>query len=156
MDHPLQFSLSVLQDKGKARFEGTVQPEALESPLTDQVSLAGPATVEVAAEWREQRVWLKGRATGEWTLECSRCLARKTSSYVVRIDAVLEEPPAVIDALEETRQTLILAVPTQPYCREDCRGLCPKCGSNRNEKECGCDMTPPSRFKITKRGKTDA
>ena len=26
-------------------------------------------------------------------------------------------------------------------CKEDCKGLCPVCGTNLNEKECGCDRT---------------
>ena len=36
------------------------------------------------------------------------------------------------------RETLLLALPTKPLCREDCRGLCPRCGANRNGAECGC------------------
>lgn len=36
------------------------------------------------------------------------------------------------------REQLILATPMQPRCREDCRGLCPVCGQNLNERRCGC------------------
>lgn len=31
-----------------------------------------------------------------------------------------------------------LALPLKPVCREDCGGLCPTCGANRNRLECGC------------------
>lgn len=33
--------------------------------------------------------------------------------------------------------------PAKVLCKEDCRGICPKCGANLNEKDCGCDQTVP-------------
>jgi DUF177 domain-containing protein len=35
-------------------------------------------------------------------------------------------------------EQLQLALPTRPLCREDCRGLCPRCGANLNRGDCGC------------------
>jgi uncharacterized protein len=32
-----------------------------------------------------------------------------------------------------------LNLPEQVFCREDCRGLCAKCGANRNATDCGCE-----------------
>ncbi len=36
------------------------------------------------------------------------------------------------------REELLLALPSRPLCREDCRGLCPRCGTNLNQGECRC------------------
>ena len=36
------------------------------------------------------------------------------------------------------RDAIVLELPMAPLCREDCRGLCPQCGADRNEAECGC------------------
>jgi uncharacterized protein len=36
-----------------------------------------------------------------------------------------------------------LAIPVQPLCRDECVGLCPECGANRNEADCGCPETKP-------------
>ncbi|MGQ0504096.1 MAG: YceD family protein [Myxococcaceae bacterium] len=36
------------------------------------------------------------------------------------------------------REQVLLALPMQVVCDEDCKGLCPMCGQNRNEKQCGC------------------
>jgi uncharacterized protein len=53
---------------------------------------------------------------------------------------------------EMLREQIILAEPMQPLCREDCRGLCPVCGQNRNERECGCpEERPSSPFEVLKR-----
>ena len=47
-------------------------------------------------------------------------------------------PDLVLDVTEVARQHLLLALPMVPVCRPDCRGLCPRCGANLNERECGC------------------
>ena len=39
------------------------------------------------------------------------------------------------------REQLVLAVPFAPLCREDCKGLCPQCGTDRNTGTCSCE--PP-------------
>ena len=41
------------------------------------------------------------------------------------------------------RDTLLAAQPICNVCRPDCLGLCPKCGANLNEGECGCDRAAP-------------
>ena len=41
------------------------------------------------------------------------------------------------------RDTLLAAQPIHNVCRPDCLGLCPKCGANLNEGECGCDRAVP-------------
>jgi uncharacterized protein len=49
----------------------------------------------------------------------------------------------VIDLDPLVREQLVLALPAYPVCREDCKGLCPVCGTNLNERECGCDRHVP-------------
>jgi len=36
-------------------------------------------------------------------------------------------------------EVISLALPIQPLCREDCAGLCPVCGGNRNSTPCSCE-----------------
>jgi uncharacterized protein len=36
------------------------------------------------------------------------------------------------------RDAIVLELPMAPLCRDDCRGLCPQCGADRNEADCGC------------------
>lgn len=46
-------------------------------------------------------------------------------------------------------EILALAVPVQPLCREDCRGLCPRCGIDRNVASCACsEERPASPFAV--------
>jgi len=39
------------------------------------------------------------------------------------------------------REQVLLAVPLKVTCREDCKGLCPHCGSNLNQERCSCDVS---------------
>lgn len=45
----------------------------------------------------------------------------------------------VIDITEPLRESLLLAEPIQALCKQDCRGLCPVCGADLNDGDCGCD-----------------
>jgi uncharacterized protein len=45
-----------------------------------------------------------------------------------------------VDVTEIVRQHLVLALPIAPRCSPACRGLCPKCGADRNEGPCGCEI----------------
>jgi uncharacterized protein len=57
----------------------------------------------------------------------------------------------ILDLTEVVRQDILLAIPPYPVCRNQCAGLCPKCGKNWNEGPCDCkddDIDP--RMEILK------
>jgi len=112
-------------------------------------------------------VFLNGSLTGGLECVCSRCLERARlplrlpirTAYVPRgedddEDADEDEGGAgsganddagvayfdgdQIDLGPELREQILLAVPISPLCREDCAGLCPVCGGNRNQVPCTC------------------
>lgn len=107
-----------------------------------------------------KRLLLEGEILFTAEGECSRCLepARQEvqSCFTTLLDldegtsedVDLETPPepsgvrrlseALIDVAEEVQQRIELARPAILYCRSNCRGLCPRCGANLNEKPCGC------------------
>jgi uncharacterized protein len=43
-----------------------------------------------------------------------------------------------IDLAEDVRQMISISVPLKLLCKEDCKGLCPKCGTNLNLGQCAC------------------
>jgi len=121
--------------------------------------------VEGTVEKTNSQFLLSAEITASADLLCDRCLTPMKTSlaphyrmwYVLegasttRIDpAELQVIPAglaVIELDEDVRQTILLSVPLKHVCREDCRGLCPRCGKNLNEGTCGCtDITPDSRW----------
>ena len=70
-------------------------------------------------------------------ITCHRCLRVLGDEATHRFQwhyQVQDHPR--IDILEEIRQEIMLGYPIVSLCREDCRGLCPQCGVNRNEETC--------------------
>lgn len=43
-----------------------------------------------------------------------------------------------VDLVPIIEENVLLAVPYVPLCAEECKGLCPVCGTNRNDHDCGC------------------
>ena len=55
----------------------------------------------------------------------------------------------IIDLSKDVRDYMILSIPMKRICKEDCKGLCVKCGSNLNEKQCECvDAEIDDRWKV--------
>ncbi len=46
----------------------------------------------------------------------------------------------IVDLGEDVRQYLILSLPLKMLCKEECAGLCPMCGTNRNTSQCSCTV----------------
>jgi uncharacterized protein len=88
---------------------------------------------------------VRGRLESDVRFRCSRCgefftrtVCEKDFSCAVDLESAAE----TVDLTAELRETMILLFPAYPVCDEQCRGLCPQCGKNRNQGTCGC--RPPS------------
>ncbi len=56
-------------------------------------------------------------------------------------DTTLIDEAHILDLTEVVRQELYVSQPNQVLCREDCLGLCPRCGQNLNFGACTCDVS---------------
>ncbi len=102
-----------------------------------------------------QGLLAQGDFSGEAELECVRCLTRFwqplhwhfTELYAftpksITDSGLLLPEDAQIDLQPLLREYALLEIPIKPLCREDCKGLCPVCGENLNEQDCGHRPTP--------------
>ena len=62
------------------------------------------------------------------------------------IEAFRINPQQILDLEEAVRQLWMTALPMQPLCRRDCRGLCPRCGKDLNEGTCSCPSEADERW----------
>ncbi|MDH3684747.1 MAG: DUF177 domain-containing protein [Myxococcales bacterium] len=54
-----------------------------------------------------------------------------------------------LDLTSYALELIALVQPVQPVCRDDCRGLCPRCGVDRNQDSCDCaEARPGSPFAV--------
>lgn len=94
---------------------------------------------------------LIGTITGVHSAPCGRCLAPVARAFSIEIDlsvvtATTESDEDVILAEGQkidlgtfVTETVLLNLPLRLLCREDCKGLCPKCGKDLNTGACECN-----------------
>lgn len=105
-----------------------------EEPVRISVSAMRDSGLAVA------QVDVKSRAT----MTCARCL----SDFVIDVERsfklayALDISEPVVELDDDIRQELILNYPQKVLCREDCRGMCFKCGADLNKEECKCGFKP--------------
>jgi uncharacterized protein len=103
--------------------------------------------VDVVLESLTDGIVVRGRLATTWEGTCRRCLepVRGTIETDVR-ELYQHEPVAsesfafrgeLLDLEPMVRETVVLELPLAPLCRPDCAGLCPACGANLNEGDCG-------------------
>jgi uncharacterized protein len=94
----------------------------------------------------------EGRLQTRVRAPCRRCLTPvdvaidETVDLLFTDDQGADDPSAIVIARRATeldlgdaiRSELILAAPEFPLCREDCRGICPRCGADLNSGACSC------------------
>ncbi len=119
----------------------------------------GPVRGHFDVEKNGERVSVRGRLEAAAHLECVRCLCAFDLAIRVPLEVYAERTGMGsrdeeqdlerdhymkfhdgrrLDLGEEAREVLLLEVPMTPRCREDCRGLCPRCGADLNAGPCGC------------------
>jgi len=138
------------QDGFEKSFEAAVDLSELEAcggfPLKLPVMLIGRA--------RNQNmvVGLQYRVHVSFETACDRCLDEMRQEFDYSFDHILsandteDETGEIItvadfrlDIEELAREDVLLELPSKVLCREDCAGLCLKCGQNLNHAQCGCD-----------------
>src|SRR4051794_3532092 len=103
------------------------------------------------------RFYWHGRIEGNVVLECSRCLNEASAhvsdeAHIIFAESGDEETddPDVyridpndreLDLRPALREEWILAAPSFGLCREDCKGLCARCGTDLNTGSCDCEHT---------------
>lgn len=142
------------------RFDETFPPGRvdLQDPaLRQKTPLRAQGMTELKASLMEIRV--RGHLRGRLEADCDRCL--EAVLLEVDTDFDLSYLPASslgegdvelsgeesdigfyegdgLDLTEVVHEQVLLSLPMQRICRPDCKGICPLCGSNLNEGDCGC------------------
>ena len=88
--------------------------------------------------------------SGYFLLECSRCLEQFKYDVNIDFESSFDKDMYEIDILEQIRENLILNIPMQPLCKQDCKGLCQACGKNKNISTCSCEKEQNNEFNSEK------
>jgi uncharacterized protein len=155
----MRIELGRLQETGD-QFAHRYEPEELALD-EEHARLTEPPEVKGRVSRGGHEVRVRGELTARAEVDCDRCLksiavpveTQFDVTYVPEEDyraseaAELQEEDLslsvfdgeTIDVDELVREQLLLALPTRALCAEDCKGLCPTCGADRNAAACGCE-----------------
>ena len=141
-------------------FDFTLTPDEVELD-NDLAELINTIRVEGVLVKGSAQTDVNASIYADIEVECSRCLTLSASSLEIHFNAVfitaenyteakeaelgigdlevsmLEDDK--IDLKELVREQILLNLPTHFLCEENCRGLCPMCGANRNLIDCKCE-----------------
>jgi uncharacterized protein len=143
--------------RGEVEVRGEIPPD---DPIWEDAGIVLREPLRARLEAREvgEGVLVRGRIRARLDVECRRCLKAVEHEIDDEVDLLfepLDEEEAVelggevyalprrspeVDLREPLREQLLLRVPEYVVCREECRGLCPRCGIDRNEASCECDL----------------
>lgn len=141
------------------KFDFSLLPEEIDlesdlAKLKNTVNFKGTLTKHIA------QTDVEGEIEMELEVECTRCLqeiegefnfafeatfvaaehytsAKEAELNAADLDVSIIEGNE-IDLKELVREQILLNLPEQVFCTEDCKGLCPKCGASRNLINCNC------------------
>ena len=114
--------------------------------------------IELAIQKVSEEYLCQGEVTVMTEMECSRCLSSFEAELAGELNFIIRTGPGkavmatdqgadvliaevgqpVVELNDLIRQALSLSIPLKPLCSEECLGICPYCGANRNEEPCNC------------------
>ena len=146
-------------EEGQSRLTLEVPAEAVGIEPRD-VTREGPLRIGLTLDRRGDEIWIRGTIHAIALQQCSRCLidfsqilelefevfcAKLPSARTMSPKALDEEDGGVhfhdghvLSIDSEIREAVLLGLPMRPLCREECAGLCPRCGEDRNLGACRC------------------
>jgi uncharacterized protein len=159
------FSVQELEIK-KVRFEATYPPGEIDFSdvgLAQATPLETQGSAELLANTLGE-IEIQGSLKVTMRAECDRCLEPaefplestfdlfyRPAEEAEREEDVEIDPGETeiafyegsgIELKDVLREYVLLAMPMQRICREDCLGICPGCGQNRRLVQCGCELKP--------------
>ncbi len=147
-------------ENSQIEFDLAIEPEDIEFEnefARSQKEIAFKGKLDNREAW----AIVEGDILAELELACSRCLGWVTRSFEIEVETAFvtaenftEEREIElevegldvsifegnkIDLGEVAQEQLLLSIPPQILCKEDCKGLCLECGKNKNLEGCKCD-----------------
>ncbi len=113
--------------------------------------LTGQIRVALHLRAMNDGIKVTGTVSAPWATVCRRCLVDVAGIAVGSVDELYQIEPldpdayliedGQLDLVPLVRETVLLELDRERQCRDDCAGLCPVCGIDRNSGSCDCDST---------------
>jgi len=136
----IKFSIARLE-KEPIELVGDEPAEWLDLPPSELFNVVAPVHYDLLAKIVSGGALVEGKVRTRITGDCGRCLEPVTrdieNSGVCLFYELPEEDE--MDITEDVRAEMLVELPMNLLCSEECRGLCPHCGANLNHDNCNCN-----------------
>ena len=135
----IRFSVARV-DKEPVELVGDEPAEWLEIEPSELLSVTAPVHYDLLAKAVSGGVLVEGKVRTELAGLCGRCLEPVTKKIENSGVCLFYGQPGEdeLDITEDVRGEMLLELPMNLLCSEECRGLCPHCGKNLNRESCSC------------------
>ena len=135
----ISFSIDILK-KQDIYLEGEEPPSFLDVEDSEMVSFKDNIHYKLHASMVSNGVLVKGSAEVAYDGVCGRCLEEFKGKFGNSDICLFYEElyGAELDVSEDIRATLVIEIPINCICDENCAGLCHICGNNLNKSKCNC------------------
>ena len=134
----MKISTRTLRDGFPKKVHEEYNPRELDLEFVDLTYSKG-LDLEGTVEKYLNTLTFHGRLTSQVKHVCARCLKQVEDPIDRPFELVYDiKGKEEVDTLEDLREILILDHPIRFLCRDDCKGLCPRCGEDLNEGPCSC------------------
>jgi len=166
----MEFKVSELE-REPINFDLELAPGAVDlgQEATQVGTLATSGQAEVLHEHRGPKdivadIRLRGNFAGKFEVPCARCVEPVQIPLAAEFDLIFRPAAADAEATERSitapeteigyylkdsllledvlREQVLLSLPVRTLCKPDCKGLCQRCGANRNSQACSCEDGP--------------
>ena len=117
------------------------EPASIMEYETGDCRFPNPVHVKLQINMVSRILYVTGTITTAAVINCHRCntiCEHTVTSQNYSFEQEIKQPGEIIDLTQSIREDIILTLPQKYLCVAECKGLCPQCGQNLNEKECGC------------------
>ncbi|MFC1462496.1 DUF177 domain-containing protein [Verrucomicrobiota bacterium] len=126
-------------------YAGEEPASALRMGEEPGICVEKPVGYDLKAYMASGELIVEGKLAASVSFRCSRCAESFPFQVEIRDFQCAREVGSdveSVDLTDEIRESIILGFPNHPVCNADCSGLCPECGRNLNQGQCGCQKTP--------------
>lgn len=140
----MKFTAEEIKKFGSLEEEGTLNTEALLGKPPNFLHYQSPVSVLAQATYQNGQVSMDISFKTTFKFTCGRCLETFEKPIEDRIKQVIPLDQSFIDIDYIIKEALLLSLPLNAVCRENCQGLCHLCGANKNIMDCQCNTKTPS------------
>ena len=138
-DPKLRLSMAEIPAEGM-KITRCLTPTELEMDDLIGIVFKDPIAIDITAKHIVGGAIIQGTLSASYSADCDKCLGVYNRDIQVDDFCIFREnnDNEIIDLTDHIREDILIGLPQNMICGENCQGLCSDCGANLNKEGCSC------------------